>query len=120
MSDQENATEDAVVVSPTQPADASPTASAAPNAKDPFGLVIDVPLRLTVELGSSRMLLREVLQLGKGAVVDLDRGASDPVDILINGRLIARGDLTTSDDRLAVRIVEMVQSDGSSDSRQGS
>ena len=70
-----------------------------------------------MEIGSSRMLLREVLQLGKGAVVELDRGASDPVDIMVNGRLIARGDLTTVDDRLGVRIVEMVQNDAPSGSR---
>lgn len=77
-------------------------------------LVIDVALRLTVELGSTKLLLRDVLQLGKGSVVELDREASDPADILVNGRLIARGEVTTVDDRLAVRVVEVV-SDASSD-----
>lgn len=79
---------------------------------DGLDLVIDVPLRLTVELGTSRMLLRDVLQLGKGSVVDLDRHPNDPVDILVNGRLIARGDLASDDERLAVRIVELVQDGG--------
>lgn len=71
-------------------------------------LVIDVPLRVTVELGSTRMLVREVLQLDKGSVIDLDRAAGEPADVLVNGRLLARGEVTVEDDRLAVRIVEML------------
>ena len=71
-------------------------------------LVIDVPLRVTVEVGSTRMLVREVIQLSKGAVIDLDRAAGEPADVLVNGRLLARGEVTVEDDRLAVRIVEML------------
>ncbi len=73
-----------------------------------LNLVIDVPLRVTVEVGSTRMLVREVIQLGKGAVIDLDRAAGEPADVLVNGRLLARGEVTVEDDRLAVRIVEML------------
>jgi flagellar motor switch protein FliN/FliY len=72
-------------------------------------LVSDVPLRLTVEVGSARMLVREVLQLGKGAVIELDRNQGDPSDVLVNGRLLARGEVTVVDDRLAVRIVEVIR-----------
>ncbi len=71
-------------------------------------LVIDVPLRVTVELGSTRMLVREVLRLDKGSVIDLDRAAGEPADVLVNGRLLARGEVTVENDRLAVRIVEML------------
>ena len=70
--------------------------------------IIDVPLRITVEVGTTRMLVREVLQLNKGSVVPLDRITGDPADILVNGRLIARGEVTSLDDSLAVRIVELV------------
>ena len=70
----------------------------------------DVPLRLTVEVGATRMPLREVLQLGQGSVVELDRESAAHADVLVNGRLVARGDLTELDDRLAVRIVEVVPS----------
>ncbi len=80
-------------------------AATSPNGLD---LVIDVALKLTVELGGAKLLLRDVLQLGKGSVVELDREANDPADILVNGRLIARGEVTTVDDRLAVRIVDVV------------
>ncbi len=71
-------------------------------------LVIDVPLRVTVEVGSASMLVREVLQFSKGSVIELDRAAGQPADVLVNGRLLARGEVTVEDDRLAVRIVEML------------
>jgi flagellar motor switch protein FliN/FliY len=71
-------------------------------------LVIDVPIRLTVEVGSTQMLVRDVLQLGRGSVVELDRNSGDPADILVNNRLVARGEVTTIEDRLAIRIVEVV------------
>jgi flagellar motor switch protein FliN/FliY len=73
-------------------------------------LVIDLPVQVSVEIGRTRLLLREVLELGNGSILELDRGDSDPVDVLVNGRLIARADLTSIDDRLAVRIVELVES----------
>jgi flagellar motor switch protein FliN/FliY len=72
-------------------------------------LVSDVPVTVTVEMGSSRMLLREVLQLDAGSVVELDRESGELADVLVNGRLVARGDVTVVDDRLAVRIVEVVR-----------
>lgn len=71
-------------------------------------LVIDVPLRVTVEVGSASMLVREVLQFSRGSVIELDRAAGEPADVLVNGRLLARGEVTVEDDRLAVRIVEML------------
>ena len=78
-----------------------------------FDLVSDVPLRLTVEIGGAEMLVREVLQLGAGSVVELDRLAGEPADVLINGRLVARGELTVVEERLAVRVVEVVGRDRS-------
>ena len=67
---------------------------------------------MTVEIGRTKLLMRDVLALGTGSVVELDRGTNDPADLLVNGRLIARGDLTTIDDRLAIRIVELVHGKG--------
>jgi len=75
-----------------------------------LGFVMDVPLRVTVEVGSARMLLREVLQLDKASVVELDRGADEPSDVLINGRVVARGEVTVVGDKLGVRIVELLES----------
>ncbi len=77
-------------------------------ARGSLDLVIDVPLRVTVEVGSASMLVREVLQFSRGSVIELDRAAGEPADVLVNGRLLARGEVTVEDDRLAVRIVEML------------
>lgn len=74
-------------------------------------LVSDVPLQVTVEIGSARMLLRDVLQLEAGSVVALDRDTGELADVLVNGRLVARGDVTAADDRIAVRIVEVIAGD---------
>ncbi len=68
----------------------------------------DVTLHVTVELGRTRMLVRDVLTLGEGSVVELDRSAGAPVDVLVNGTLIARGDVVVVDDELGVRISEIV------------
>ena len=73
-----------------------------------LGLVLDVPLEVTVEIGSARMRVREILQLAKGSVVELDRPAGEPADVLVNGRVIARGEVTVIEGRLSVRIVEIV------------
>jgi flagellar motor switch protein FliN/FliY len=83
-------------------------ATTAATANGSLDLVIDVPLRVTVEVGSASMLVREVLQFSKGSVIELDRAAGEPADVLVNGRLLARGEVTVEDDRLAVRIVEML------------
>ncbi|HVP29093.1 MAG TPA: flagellar motor switch protein FliN [Myxococcota bacterium] len=79
----------------------------ADDAEGVLGFVSDVPLELTVEVGHTRLLVREVLQLSKGAVVELDRMAGEPADVLVNGRLVARGEITVVDDRLSVRLVEV-------------
>ncbi len=82
-------------------------ASAAGSA---LSMVLDVPLEVTVEIGHARMLVQEVLQLSKGSVIELDRLAGEPADVRINGRLVARGEVTVVDERVAVRLVEMVGS----------
>lgn len=81
-----------------------------PAGGDSTGLafVLDVPLQLSVEIGSTQMLVREVVQLDRGSVVELDRGVGDPADVLVNGRIVARGEVTMVDDRLAVRLVEII------------
>ena len=68
-------------------------------------LLLDIPLRVTVELGRTSLRIQELLELGQGAVLDLDRLAGEPVDILINGRQIALGEIVVSNDRYAVRVV---------------
>ena len=71
----------------------------------------DVPVQLSVEIGGARLLVRELLALEAGSVVPLDRQSGELADVRINGRLVARGDVTTADDRIAVRIVEVIASE---------
>lgn len=69
--------------------------------------VLDVPLRVTVEIGSAQMRVAELLQVDKGSVIELDRLAGEPADLLVNGRFVARGEVTVVEERLAVRILEI-------------
>lgn len=71
-------------------------------------LLLDVSMRVTVELGRTRMKLAQVLELQHGSVVELDRLAGDPVDIFVNDRMVARGEVVVVDDKFGVRITEMV------------
>ncbi len=73
-----------------------------------LGLIMDVPLRLSVELGSASLPVRQVLALAKGSVVELDRMNGEPADVYVNDRLIARGELTVQEERVAIRITELI------------
>lgn len=71
-------------------------------------LLRDVDLNVKIELGRSRMLVEDVLKLGEGSVVELDKLAGDPVDVFVNERLIARGEVLVLNDNFCVRINEIV------------
>lgn len=73
-----------------------------------LGLIMEVPLRLSVEVGSASMAVRDVLALSKGSIVELNRMNGDPADVYANDRLIARGELQVKDERVAIRITELV------------
>ena len=75
-------------------------------------LLMDVSLRVTVELGRTRMQLARILELQNGSVIELDRLAGDPVDVFVNERMVARGEVVVVDDKFGVRIIEMVSSNG--------
>jgi len=71
-------------------------------------LLYDVPLEVSVEIGRTRRLLKEVLGFTQGSVVELEKSAGDPVDVLINGRLVARGEVVVVDENFGIRITEIV------------
>ena len=71
-------------------------------------LLLDIPLGLTVELGRTRKLVREILELSKGSIVELDTLAGEPVDILVNDKLIARGEVVVIDENFGVRVTDIV------------
>ena len=77
-----------------------------------MGLVLDIGVELTVELGRIHMPIREVLALGPGALLALDTLAGEPVNLRVNGTLIARGDVVVVDGNYGVRVIELVQPPG--------
>lgn len=86
---------------------------------DSLGLLQDIDVRLTVELGRKQMRLRDVLALGENSIVELDRLTDEPLDILVNGKLIARGEVVAQGNRFAIRVLELVGSAGAPTNTMG-
>ena len=76
-----------------------------------LGLLGDVPLLVTAELGRTTMHMRELLSLAPGSIVELDRLAGSPIDVLVNGKTVARGEVVVVDEEFGIRIVEIVDSE---------
>ncbi len=76
--------------------------------RNPLDLILDVQLQATVELGRSRLSIRDVLGLGPGSVVALDRLAGEPADLLVNGKALARGEVVVIDENFGIRITEIL------------
>ena len=72
-----------------------------------LGNLMDVPVRVTVEVGRTRITLGKLVKLGPGSLVTLDRESHEPADILVNGKVVARGEIVTIDDRYGVRITRV-------------
>ncbi|RMG01458.1 MAG: flagellar motor switch protein FliN [Nitrospirae bacterium] len=70
--------------------------------------LLDIPLEVTVELGRTRMLIQELLQLGQGSVVELDKLAGEPMEILVNNKLIARGEVVVVNEKFGVRLTDII------------
>lgn len=71
-------------------------------------MIMDIPVKLTVELGRTRITIKQLLELAQGSVIELDGLAGEPMDILINGYLLAQGEVVVVDDRYGIRITEIV------------
>lgn len=74
--------------------------------------VYDVPVNISVVLGKTSMQVNQLLKLGRGAVVELDRKVGEPIDILVNNRLVARGEIVVVEDRIGVTMTEIIRADG--------
>lgn len=73
-----------------------------------MGRVRDIPLEVTVELGRTRLLIRDILDLGTGSIIELDKIAGEPVDLFANGLLVARGEVVVIEDNFGVRVTEII------------
>lgn len=87
------------------------SAAARPVRKDTIELLLDVDLDVKVELGRTKLTLEQVLRLGSGAVVELQKLAGDPLDILVNEQPIARGEVLILNDNFCVRVTEILEPD---------
>ena len=81
-----------------------------PDGRTSFNLdfILDIPLTLTAELGRSKMLISELLQLGQGSVLELTKLAGEPMDVYVNQRLIARGEVVVVNEKFGVRLTDIV------------
>lgn len=73
-------------------------------------LLMGVPLEISVEIGTAKRKVKEILEFTQGTIIELERQAGAPVDIIVNGNLIAKGDIVVIDDNFAVRITEIMKS----------
>jgi len=120
LTDAEKLVQEAMAEAQAQLNELKEQADAAPMPMPDFGspamgqamtsleLLSDVELQVTVELGRTQMLVEDVLKLGEGSVVELDKLAGDPVDVYVNNRLIARGEVLVLNDNFCIRISEIV------------
>ena len=79
-----------------------------PHETGNIGLIMDVSMEMTVELGRTRKLIKEILGMGEGTIIELDKLAGEPVDILVNHKLIAKGEVVVIDENFGVRVTEIV------------
>lgn len=78
------------------------------NENDKLDLILDIPVSITVEIGRTKMSIRNLLQLNQGGIVALDRLAGDPLDVLVNGTLVAHGEVVVINDKFGVRLTDIV------------
>ena len=90
------------------------TSTGAPSGGAELERLFDVPVELAVEIGRTRMTIRETLALGPGSIVTLNRLAGEPVDLLVNGKPIARGEVVVLDEEFGLRVTEVLVSDAAS------
>ena len=100
--------EDSSTPSPEETAGTGSNEIKPPNNLD---FVLDVPLRLSVELGRTRMLISDLLKLGQGSVIELSKLVGEPMDILVNGKEIARGEVVVVNEKFGVRLTDIVNTD---------
>jgi flagellar motor switch protein FliN/FliY len=70
--------------------------------------LLDIPVEITAQLGSTRMLIKELLQLGQGSVVELEKLAGEPMEILANNRLVARGEVVVVNEKFGIRLTDII------------
>jgi flagellar motor switch protein FliN len=86
----------------------APSAPVAPQGQQDIDLILDIPVQLTVELGRTKIPIRHILQLAQGSVVELEGLAGEPMDVLVNGCLIAQGEVVVVNDKFGIRLTDII------------
>jgi len=82
--------------------------SSASGAGNDINMILDIPVQLTVELGRTKIAIKQILQLAQGSVVELETLAGEPMDVLVNGYLIAQGEVVVVNDKFGIRLTDIV------------
>ncbi|HHL40480.1 MAG TPA: flagellar motor switch protein FliN [Deltaproteobacteria bacterium] len=91
-----------------QPAEFKSLADSSTGSVANMELIMDIPVTVTVELGRSRIVINDLLQLGQGSVLEIDKIAGEPMEVLVNGKLIARGEVVVVNEKFGVRLTDIV------------
>ncbi|MBN8510339.1 MAG: flagellar motor switch protein FliN [Burkholderiales bacterium] len=86
----------------------APNATPAGPAGNDIHMILDIPVQLTVELGRTKIPIKHILQLAQGSVIELDALAGEPMDVLVNGYLIAQGEVVVVNDKFGIRLTDIV------------
>lgn len=81
--------------------------SAAPAPKN-IDFILDIPMQVTVQVGSTKMIIRELLQLGQGSVIELEKLAGEPMEVLVNNKLVARGEVVVVNEKFGIRLTDVI------------
>ena len=116
MADNEVANVGANAPSPSPASYPSPTPASFPSldgggaapAPKNIDFILDIPMQVTVQVGSTKMVIRELLQLGQGSVIELEKLAGEPMEVLVNNKLVARGEVVVVNDKFGVRLTDVI------------
>ncbi|MDO8959926.1 MAG: flagellar motor switch protein FliN [Rhodocyclaceae bacterium] len=108
MGEQAAAEKSAAAAAPAKVFEQLSGGGAAAASNQGFDLILDIPVSLTVELGRTKISIRNLLQLAHGSVVELDGLAGEPMDILINGTLIAQGEVVVVNEKFGIRLTDII------------
>jgi flagellar motor switch protein FliN len=97
-----------VNVAPAAFTNFGPSPGMTPQAENDLNMILDIPVQLTVELGRTKIPIKNILQLAQGSVVELDALAGEPMDVLVNGYLIAQGEVVVVNDKFGIRLTDIV------------
>lgn len=107
----EQAVSESTAASSAQPADIFPSfggPGAAAGMMNELDMILDIPVQITVELGRTKITIKNLLQLAHGSVVELDAMAGEPMDVLVNGTLIAQGEVVVVNDKFGIRLTDII------------